>query len=89
MHHDLNKSITVEITLGHLLFIWNIISTKLSGSPLNDNFTEEEKKAIWALEDLLESSLVANDVTELPQAEWEQLISKAANHINSLPVGFL
>ena len=83
---DLTKDTTISTSLGHLLLIWDILSSKLSGLPLNENFTEEEKRAIWGLEDLCERELIRNGITGKPQREWEQLVEAARKHVKSIPV---
>lgn len=55
---DLSKKATIKIPVGHLLTVWGILSEKLSSSPANEAFTEEEKRAIWGLEDLCEKELI-------------------------------
>lgn len=67
---DLSIETTVQISLGHLLMIWDLMEKKLAGAPLNEAFTAEEKRAIWALEDLFEKALVSNGITGRHQLEW-------------------
>lgn len=85
---DLSNEATVQISLGHMLLVREIISNKLSGS-FNDNFTEEEKRAIWALEDLFDDALIKNGITARPQLEWEELVNKAREFIKTVPVDYL
>ena len=86
---DLNKVATVNLPIGHLLIIWDILSNKLSGSPINENFSEEEKRAIWAFEDLCEQQLINNGITGKPEKEWDQLIKIAKKFVKNIPAEFL
>ena len=86
---NLDKAISLEMTLGHLLGVWHILSEKLSSIPMNDSFTETEKNAIWALEDICEQTLIDNGVNDLPEKEWNLLVQQAMEHIKTLPVEFV
>ncbi len=88
-NENLDKQISVKMTLGHLLVVWNVIANKVSESLLNKEFTEEEKRAIWILEDLCENELIKNKIEALPQEEWDGLIAKGLEHVKSLPVDLL
>ena len=86
---DLKKEATIKLPVGHLLIVWNILSDKLSGAPLNDEFTEEEKRAIWALEDLCEKELTNIEIAEKSDEEWNHLLEQATEFIKTIPVEFL
>ena len=86
---DFSKEISIRITLGHLLLAWEIMSEKFSDLQSHDSLSEEERRAIWGLADLLENALVEYDATEKPQADWAALISKAKEYIKTVPVDFL
>lgn len=85
----LNKDVYVKLPIGHLLIVWDILSNKLSGSPMNDKFTVEEKMAIWALEDLCEQELINSGITGKPEKEWNQLIEQATEFVKTIPVEFI
>ncbi len=86
---DLNKEASVKLSLGHLLIVWDILSNKLSCFPITDDFTEEEKRAIWALEDLCEQELVNNGIRSMSDKEWNQLIGEATEFVKTIPAEFL
>lgn len=86
---NLQKEVTLTLSLGHLLMVWNILSNKVSCSPFNHNFSEEEKRTIWALEDLCETGLINNGIESLPENEWNQLIESARDFVKTLPVEFV
>jgi len=86
---DLKKEVTIKLPIGHLLIVWDILSNKLSGAPLNDEFTEEEKRAIWALEDLCEEELINSEITEKPEKEWNHLLEQATKFVKTIPADFL
>jgi len=84
-----DKDASIKLSVGHLIVLWNLISDKLSGSPLNEEFIEEEKRAIWALEDLFEKELLAHGYGAKPSEEWDSLIAKAKEYCKALPAEFL
>lgn len=86
---DLTREISIKISLGHLILAWETMSSKLSDLNSNTNLSPEEKKAIWALADLLESSLVDNGVSAMHKDEWSALIAKATQFIKAMPADFL
>ena len=57
MEKDLSKKIKLELSLGHLFMVWEVLSNKVSCDPFNNQFSEIEKRVIWALEDLCEYTL--------------------------------
>ncbi len=74
---------------GHLLLVWEVLSNKISCKPINKQFSEIERRAIWALEDLFENTLVENGCGAMPKEDWDALIEKAGEYVKSLPVEFL
>lgn len=86
---DLSKQTSVRLPLGHLLIVWSVLSDKLAGPPFNDQFTAEERRAIWGLQDLCEKVLIKNGITSKPAKEWDQLIVKATEFVKTIPVEFL
>ncbi|GAB2198952.1 hypothetical protein [Sessilibacter sp. MAH4] len=84
-----DKNTSINLSLGHLIVLWNLISDKLSGTPQNETFSEEEKRAIWALEDLCEKELLAHGYGAKPYEEWDSLIAKAKEYCKALPAEFL
>jgi hypothetical protein len=86
---DFSREVSVPITLGHVLLAWEVMSSKFSDLRSNESLSEEERRAIWGLADLLEKVLVEHGITGRPQAEWETLISKANAYIQTVPVDFL
>ncbi len=86
---DLTEETSIKITLGHLLLAWETLSDKFSNLRDNDSLSEEERRAIWGLADILEQALVANGITGQPVADWKALLCKAKEHIKTVPVDFL
>ncbi|MCU7845946.1 MAG: hypothetical protein KZQ93_19100 [Candidatus Thiodiazotropha sp. (ex Monitilora ramsayi)] len=86
---DLSKEATVKMPVGHLLAVWGILSDKLSCSPLNDEFTEEEKRAVWGLQDLCEKELINQGYSSRPENEWNELMAKATEFVKTIPVEIL
>jgi hypothetical protein len=79
----------VQIPIGHALLAWETLSVKFSDLRSNDALSEEERKAIWGLADLLENVLAENGVGGRRQAEWEALICRSKEFVKNIPVDFL
>ena len=86
---NLNSVAYLELSAGHLLVVWDILANKLSGSTFVDELTEEERRAVWAMEDICEEKLKELGFSSRPQPEWEALMSDARAHARALPVEFL
>jgi hypothetical protein len=84
-----DKTATLLLPIGHLLVVWDVLSSRLTQTPYRDEFTEEEKRAIWALEDLCENELVRNGFGGRPEDEWKNLMNQAAEFVKTMPVEFL
>jgi len=83
---DFEKIASLPISVGHLIAAWDILANKLSGTPFMESLTEYEKRAVWALQDLCERSLAENDVSPLPEPEWNALVAAAKEYVRSIPV---
>jgi|GEM_PF-3889001 len=88
MEVDLNKNVSLELTLGHLIVIRELFANKLSGSPGNGEFTEEEKRAVWALEDLCDNEIAKNTPREDVPGDWNKLVNQAVEFVKSIPVEY-
>lgn len=86
---NLVKEATIKLPVGHLIIVWDVLSNKLLELQKSDGFTEEEKRAIWALEDLCEKELINNKITGRPENEWNELIDRAREFVKTIPVEFL
>ncbi|WP_269539056.1 hypothetical protein [Cerasicoccus fimbriatus] len=89
MNENLAQSTSLEITLAHLLVLRELASDKLAGTPLNLNFSEIEKKAIWILEDVIDQKLMDLKIESRPAKDWDELTSRAAKHLETQPCDFL
>lgn len=88
-NEDLAKEASLKLSTGHLLVVWDVVANKLSGTQYMDELSEEERRAIWALQDLCERGLVENGLSARPEAEWNELVRTATEHVKSIPVEFL
>jgi hypothetical protein len=88
-NEGLDKPATLNLPVGHLLVVWDVLSNRLTETPYKDEFSEEEKRAIWALEDLCEKELVRKGFVGRPEAEWNNLMNKAVEFVKAIPVEFL
>jgi hypothetical protein len=66
--------------------VWDVLANKVTETGFVDALTDEEKRAIWALQDLCERSLIDAGITARPQDEWEALMQSAREHVKSVPV---
>ena len=87
MNDKLDQDVSLQMTVGHVLFLWETITTHISSSI--DALSEEEKRAIWGMEDILERKLVELGITSRPQGEWKELVDRARKHMKNVPVDFL
>ena len=86
---DLSKMVSIQVPLGHLLLAWETLSNKFSDLRSNDTLSEEEKRAIWGLADLLENALVDSGIDSRQKTEWEALIDRSKEFIKKIPIDFL
>ena len=86
---NLDKRISTELSLGHLLVLWDILSNKVTGDELRKKFSEEELRAIWSFQDKCEQELTSIRITAKPETEWNELMQNALVHTKKLPVEFL
>ena len=85
----LAETVSVEMSVGHLVVIWDILARRLSDPAGNATFSDDEKRAIWAMEDLVENTVMAKVVDARPDLDWDDLIACATTYIRTLPVDFL
>jgi hypothetical protein len=88
-NENLANTVSLTLSVGHLIAVWDILANKLSGTPFMETLTEDEKRAVWALEDLCERSLVENGVSSRPESEWNVLVDVAKAHVRSIQVEHL
>lgn len=86
VEEDLEKEESLTVTTGHLIYLWDLVSKKIASAPLNEHFTETEKHAIWALEDILERKLINCNIGARPEAEWEALVQRAGDMVKAFPL---
>lgn len=86
---DLSREVSLKMTVGHLFLAWEVMSDKFSDLRSNDDLSEEERRAIWGLADLLERALVENGIGAMPQVECEALSERAREFAKHIPVDCL
>ncbi|MES9950254.1 MAG: hypothetical protein ABW118_14955 [Candidatus Thiodiazotropha sp.] len=86
---DLDEEATIKLPIGHLLIVWDILANKNSDLGTNDNYTDDEKRAIWALQDLCENELLNKGISGKPKKEWDELIDRATEFVKTIPAEFL
>ena len=85
----LKKKTKIRLSTGHLLVLWDVIANKLSGSPFIDSLNEEDRRALWALQDLSEAQILKVGIEPKPEKEWELMMAAARKHVRTIPVEFL
>ena len=85
----LDTKVTLNLPAGHLLVVWDVLSNRLADTNYKDAFTEEEKRAIWALEDLCEQELVRKGFGSRPQEDWDHLMEQATEFVKTVHADFL
>lgn len=86
---DLEEKANLELSVGHLLAVWDVLANRISGSSFLDELSDDERRSIWALQDICERTLTSVGVAPLPEREWEALMSSARDHVRTIPVEFL
>jgi hypothetical protein len=86
---NLASESSLKLSVGHLLVVWDILANKLSGTSFMDSLSEDEKRAVWALEDLCERALLEKGVSSRPAPEWDALVDAAKKHVRDIPIDFL
>jgi len=85
----LKKKTKIRLSTAHILVLWDVIANKLSGSPFFDSLNEEERRALWALQDLSEAQILKVGIKPKPEKEWELMMVAARKHVKTIPVEFL
>lgn len=86
---QLREKASIELTVAHLLVVWDICASKLSGSAFLAELSDTEKRAIWALEDLCEAAIVDVGIKPRPEPDWDALMHAARAEVSRIPVEFL
>lgn len=77
---NFGKTVNIPISLGHAFFVWEILNTHFDSLD-TFNLTHNEKKAIWGLSDLIEQTLIQEDMSEYDHAHYADLLKKAEHHL--------
>lgn len=59
---DIASCVNMPITLAHALCAWETLSSHFGNLHNNPNLTDNDKKAIWGLTDLIEKTLIDNGI---------------------------
>ena len=88
---NLTTETSVKMQIGHLLVAWDVLANKLASRLSNDELglSGEEQRALWALQDLCEQSLVENGIVSRPEKEWDELVERARDFVKDIPTEFL
>lgn len=84
---NMQKTVSVTTSLDHMLLAWHVLSSKFSDLRADETLSEQERRAIWHLEDILETEL-AQHIAGLPETEWQALILESKRHMASVQVQF-
>jgi hypothetical protein len=85
---DLTREVAFKLSAAHLLVVWDVLSNKLPGSSFGETLSDEERRAMCALQDLCERFLQANGLASRPKPEWDRLLQSARARVRSIPIDF-
>jgi hypothetical protein len=89
LEDGLKKTISLQLSAGHLLVVWDVLANRLAGSSSMNELPDAEKRALWALEDICEEALGNNGLGGRPEDEWNHLMELAREHVKTIPVEFV
>lgn len=87
--NNLKTQANSDLPLGYLLVVWDLLANRLSETFYKAKFSNIEKKAIWALEDLGENEWIRNEYQAKPKEKWEQIMLEARSFVKATPATFL
>ena len=85
----MNRELTVDLTVGHVLVLWDLLQGKLSQLHKTHELSDGEKRALWALEDICEESLISAGYSSLPPSDWEDVVKEARKYAESIPADYV
>ncbi len=88
MNEALSKTIGLELSSAHWLVVWDVLANRLSQAAIRE-LSSEEQRAMWALQDLCESTLAVSGFSGRAETEWDALMRAAREQVRALPVDFL
>ncbi len=83
---DLIQEAILELSIGHLLTIWDILANKMSETPFINGLCDEDRRALWGLQDICEDELGRIGISPRPKAEWDKLMEAARSHVKNMPI---
>ncbi len=86
MSDDLTKELTLKLSSAHLLVVWDVLANKLSKSSFIEELAEEEKRAVWALQDICEEELAKNGFSARKESDWNRLMEASREQVKTIPV---
>lgn len=84
--HSMQHTVNVELSLGHVLMLCQTLSDRLSALREYETWMEEERRAVWALQDTLDRALARLGYDVMPSEEWDSLLAQAQKHMYDIHV---
>lgn len=84
--HSMRHTVNVELSLGHVLVLCQTLSDRLSALREYETWMEEERRAVWALQDTLDRALARLGYDVMPSEEWDSLLAQAQKHMYDIHV---
>lgn len=84
--HSMQHTVNVELSLGHVLMLCQTLSDRLSALREYETWTEEERRAVWALQDTLNRALARLGYDVMSSEEWDSLLAQAQKHMYDIHV---
>lgn len=84
--HSMQRTVNIELSLGHALMLCQTLSDRLSALREYETWTEEERRAVWALHDTLDRALARLGYDVMPSEEWDSLLAQAQKHMYDIHI---
>lgn len=84
--HPMQHTVNVELSLGHVLMLCQTLSDRLSALREYETWTEEERRAVWALQDTLDRALARLGYDVMLSEEWDSLLTQAQKHMYDIHI---
>lgn len=86
---DIASPVNISLALAHALCAWETLSCHFANLNDNPNLSDNDKKAIWGLTDLLEKTLIDHGINGNLD-NYQTLVKQSQLHLqNHIKVDFL
>ena len=86
---NLESEVNIPLTLGHIVVLWDFLQGKLAQVSTTNQLSLGQTRALWALEDICERTLIDNGFSSSPDMEWNKVIESAEIYAQSIPADYV